>query len=104
MSVLEVEGTGAGNERNAYMVYKCKFNLAFVNFQEGCLLYQRKFKIIYGQVHEITALKLHLINIKFEESKKKELLVAIGFADGCLEVYNLSISDKSVILKKLVLL
>jgi hypothetical protein len=86
------------------MLYKCKYHIAFMNFQEGCLLYQRKFKIVHGQSHEITSVKLHLITIKLESLKKKELLVAIGFFDGSCELHNLIVTEKSVILKKLLFL
>ncbi len=75
-----------------------------MNFQEGCLLYQRKFKIVHGQTHEITAIKLHLITIRLENLRKKELLVAIGFFDGSCELHNLIVTEKSVILKKLLFL
>ena len=67
MAVIETEAETNNDPpvRNTYMLYKCKYHLGFVNFLENCLLYQRKFKIIHGQIHEITALKFHLINIKF---------------------------------------
>jgi hypothetical protein len=68
------------------------------------MLYQRKFKIIHGQSFEITALKFHIINIKYDEIKKKEMLVGIGFFDGSCEVYNLIVTDKLVMLKKLLFL
>lgn len=48
------------------MVYKSKFSIGFLNFQDGCLLYQRKFKIMHAQSQEITAIKMHTINIKYE--------------------------------------
>jgi hypothetical protein len=106
MAVIEVESASdtATPTRNTYMLYKCKFNLGFANFMDNCLLYQRKFKIIHGQSQEITALKFHIINIRFDNVKKKELLVGVGFFDGSCEIHNLIVTDKSVILKKLLFL
>lgn len=106
MAAIEVETrTEEGTpQTNTYLLYKCKFQIAFMNFQEGCLLYQRKFKIVYGQSHEITSIKLHLITIKMDNVKKKELLVAVAFFDGSCELHNLIVTEKSVILKKLLFL
>jgi hypothetical protein len=63
MTVIDMDNGSA--ERNTFLLYKCKYNVAFVNFQEGCLLYQKKFKIPYAQMQEITSLKFHFINIRF---------------------------------------
>jgi F0F1-type ATP synthase epsilon subunit len=55
-----------------------------MSFQDGCLLYQRKFKILYAQVQEITCIKLHPIVIREKENKKKEIIVIFGFQDGAI--------------------
>ena len=68
--------------------------------QESCLTYQRKFKIMYSQLHEMTCLKLHAVAVRYKELRKRELLVLLGFIDGALELYHLIITDKTVVLKK----
>lgn len=65
------------------------------------MLYQRKFKIQYAQVFEITCLTMRTITIKFKETQKKEVILGVGFFDGSFDIYNLVIGDKSVILKKI---
>ncbi len=39
--------------------------ISFINFEESSILYQRKFKILYGQLHEISCIKLHTIVVQF---------------------------------------
>ena len=72
-----------------------------MSFQDGCLLYQRKFKVAYAQVQEITCVKVHPINIKHEVHKKREIITVIGFQDGTIELYHLNITTKNIVLKKI---
>lgn len=80
MTALEWEASTG--EKHCYLIFKSKNYLSFHNFQDGCLLYQRRFKVIYATVQEMTCLKLHAITIKFDEVKKREVLVAVGFHNG----------------------
>ena len=56
MTALEVKNEE--EEGFVYLVYKNKASVSFINFRAGVFLYQKTFKINYGQVHEMTALKL----------------------------------------------
>ncbi len=83
------------------LMYKSKGYVSLICFQQGCLLYQKKFKILYGQVQEITCLKMHPLMIKYQTTKKREIVTLIGFFDGSIELYHLSITPKSIVFKKL---
>lgn len=85
-------------------MYKSRASVSLICFQDSCLLYQRKFKIAYAQVQEITCLKMHPIMIKFQNNKKREIITAVGFYDGSIELYHLSITSKSIVFKKLLTL
>ena len=72
-----------------------------MTFQDGYLLYQKKFKIVYAQAHEITCLKIHPINIKVASGRKREIIILVGYFDGTLEVFHLNITSKSIFLKRI---
>lgn len=47
---------------------------------------------------------MHPIMIKFQNNKKREIITAVGFYDGSIELYHLSITSKSIVFKKLLTL
>ena len=99
MTALEVKNEE--EEGFVYLVYKNKASVSFINFRAGVFLYQKTFKINYGQVHEMTALKLQTITIRVDDKPRKEQILVIGFMDGSVEVYSLSVGDKVVSLQRI---
>jgi hypothetical protein len=55
---------------------------------------------LYGQVQEITCIRAHPLTIKHQNKKRKELVLMIGFFDGNVEIYHISITMKSISLKR----
>ena len=69
------------------LAYKDNSMIAIVCFQEGCFSFQRKFKILYGQMLDITCIKMHSINIKYEGTsfmrqvrRREKLLLELGLS------------------------
>lgn len=49
----------------------------------------------------MTCLTLRTLTVKFDQTQKREIVLAIGFFDGSFEIYHLIVTDKSVLLRKI---